>query len=139
VIIVDTNVLSELMRPAPAPSVLTWLRAQPPDDLLVTAITLAEIAYGIELLPDGRRKELIAATALQASAAFKGRVLPFDEASVPHFARIVSARERAGRPMASLDGQIAAICAAHGAVLATRNGKDFEETGLSVVNPWQPE
>lgn len=138
-IIVDTNVISELMRPVPESYVLSWIGAQDVAELHVTAITLAEIADGVERLPGGRRKAMIRSTAQAAITAFRGRAIPFDEAAVPHYARIVSERERGGRPMESFDGQIAAICAAHGAALATRNTKDFDGTGLSVINPWQPE
>ena len=137
-IIVDTNVISELMRPAPEPHVLSWIGAQDIAELHVTAIALAEIAYGVERLPGGRREALIRSTAQEAIAAFRGRVMPFDEVAAPHYARIVSERERAGRPMEAFDGQVAAICAAREAPLATRNAKDFEGTGLTVINPWQP-
>lgn len=136
-IIVDTNVISELMRPVPEPDVVSWIGAQDAGELHVTAITLAEIAYGVERLPGGRRKATITSTAQAAIAAFRGRAIPFDEAAVPHYGRIVSERERGGRPIASFDGQIAAVCAAYGAVLATRNAKDFDGTGVTVVNPWQ--
>ena len=135
-IVVDSNVLSELMRPAPEARVVAWIEAQDVAALHVTAITLAEIAYGVERLPGGRRKAAIRAAAQSAMDAFRGRVIPFDEAAVPHFARIVSKREAVGRPLASFDGQIAAICAAHGADLATRSTKDFDGTGIAVLDPW---
>lgn len=135
-IIVDTNVISELMRPAPEDSVLAWIAVQDVAELHVTAITLAEIAYGVERLPGGRRKAMIRSIAQEAMTAFRGRVVPFDEAAVPHYARIVSARENAGRPMDAFDGQIAAICGALDSSLATRNAKDFEGTGITIINPW---
>lgn len=136
-IIVDTNVISELMRPAPEPSVLSWIGAQNAEELHVTAITLAEIAHGLERLPGGRRKAKIRSTAREAITAFLGRAIPFDEAAVPHYARIASERELAGRPIDAFDGQIAAICAALDAALATRNTKDFDGTGIVVINPWR--
>ena len=136
-IIVDTNVISELMRPTPEPDVVLWLAEQDAGELQVTAITLAEIAYGVERLPVGRRKATVRDTAREAMTAFRGRVIPFDEAAVPHYARIVSEREQSGRPMDAFDGQIAAICAAHDARLATRNTKDFDGTGITVLNPWR--
>jgi toxin FitB len=137
VIIVDTNVISELMRPAPERYVLSWIGEQDAEELHVTAITLAEIAYGVERLPGGRRKAVIRSTAQEAITAFRGRAIPFDEAAVPHYARIASEREHAGRPMDAFDGQIAAICAALDAALATRNTEDFDGTGITVINPWR--
>lgn len=135
-IVVDTNVISELMRPAPDAHVRLWIGEQDLAELHVTAITLAEIAYGVTRLPAGRRKALITSTADDVIAAFHGRVVAFDEAAVPHYARIVSVRERAGRPVTVIDGQIAAICAAFEATLATRNIKDFKGTGVALIDPW---
>ena len=136
-IIVDTNIISELMRPVPERHVLSWFGEQDIEELQVTAITLAEIAYGVERLPGGRRKAMIRSTAQEAFTAFRGRAIPFDEAAVPHYARIVSERDRAGRPMNAFDGQIAAICSALDAPLATRNTKDFDGTGITVIDPWR--
>lgn len=115
---------------------LSWISEQDADDLYVTVITLAEIAYGVERLPAGRRKAMIRSTAKEAITAFHGRALAFDEGVVPHYARIVTERELAGRPMDAFDGQIAAICAALDAPLATRNTRDFDQTGITVINPW---
>ncbi|MEW5421258.1 type II toxin-antitoxin system VapC family toxin [Amorphus sp. 3PC139-8] len=136
-IVLDTNVVSELMRPAPDPSVIEWVAARPRRTLFTTTITQAEILYGIELLADGRRRDALAgaATAIFAEE-FAGRVLPFDQAATGHFARIAAERRRAGRPITSFDALIAAITRAAGAGLATRNLADFEGLGLALVNPW---
>jgi predicted nucleic acid-binding protein len=137
VIIVDTNVLSEVMRPDPSPSVVDWVDSRPPRDLYTTAITVAEIRYGIERLPAGQRRELLAATAAEVFATFGDHVLPFDNRAAARYAGIVADRERSGTPISGFDAQIAAICHLHDATLATRNGKDFHGTGVEVVDPWQ--
>jgi predicted nucleic acid-binding protein len=136
VILVDTNVVSELMRPAPAPAVADWIRSQPDREVYTTAITLAEVRYGIERLPSGRRKERLRATADEAFDAFADDVLSFDVAAATEYAIIASSRERAGAPIDGFDGQIAAICRARRAAVATRNGKHFEGTGVDVIDPW---
>lgn len=137
-ILLDTNVLSEFMRPAPAPQVVTWLDAQPADQVWVSATTRAEIELGVALLPDGQRKLglQIAASAMFVEE-FAGRCLLFDESAATRYAGIVALRTRLGRPISVEDAQIAAVALAHGLVLATRNTRDFELIeGLSVVNPW---
>jgi hypothetical protein len=136
-IVLDTNVVSELMRPSPSPSVLSWLRGQRADELYTTAITLAEIRYGIERLPDGKRKQLLAAAANEVFGGFEEQVLSFDDRAALQYAGIVSGRDRAGRPIEGFDGQIASICKQHGAALATRDGTDFAQTGVDVIDPWQ--
>lgn len=135
-IILDTNVVSELMRSTPSPTMLQWLQAQPDAELHTTAITLAEIRYGIARLPEGRRKTRMHENAEEAFALFPGELLPFDAAAARAYAEIVAARNRAGRPIDAFDAQIASICKAAGGSLATRNGKDFEHTGIGVVDPW---
>jgi predicted nucleic acid-binding protein len=107
-------------------------------DLYTTAITLAEIRYGIERLPDGRRKDVLRITTDNVFAAFEERVLPFDATAAVQYATIVSDRDRAGQPIDGFDAQIAAICRTRRAALATRNGKDFHGTGIDVIDPWQP-
>jgi toxin FitB len=136
-IILDTNVVSELMRPAPAPAVLAWLRRQAGSDLYTTAVTAAEVRSGIARLPDGKRKHDLARVANEVFAAFPDQVLPFDDAAASAYADLVARRENAGHPIDGFDGQIAAICGSHGAALATRNGKDFHDTGVTLTNPWQ--
>lgn len=136
-IVVDTNVTSELMRPSPSPAVTAWVGARPAAELYTTSITLAEIRYGIERLPDGRRKDLLAAAADDVFHAFADHVLPFDFAAAEQYAVVVGRRDRTGTPIDGFDAQIASICRVHGATLATRNLKDFHDTGIGVVDPWR--
>ena len=135
-IILDTNVVSELMRPTPARAVLSWLRRHPGDDLSTTAVTVAEIRYGIARLPEGRRREALHQAANEVFAAFPDQVFPFDLAAAAVYADVVAHREGLGNPIDGFDAQIAAICRAHAATLATRNTKDFADTGVALVNPW---
>jgi predicted nucleic acid-binding protein len=136
-IILDTNVLSELMRPTPSANVVNWVAAQPAASLYTTSITQAEILHGLMLLPRGRRRSALerAATSMFAED-FGGRILGFGREAAPSYARIASDRSRAGRPISHFDAQIAAITGVTGAVLATRNVADFDGCGLRVVNPW---
>jgi predicted nucleic acid-binding protein len=136
-IVLDTNVLSELMRAQAEPAVVDWLDRQEQDSLAVTAVTVAELLYGIARLPEGRRKTRLRDAALQMlDEEFVGRVLAFDEDAAVHYAAIVSQRERAGRPISMADAQIAAICRHHAAALATRNTKDFDSVDIILANPW---
>lgn len=135
-IVLDTNVVSELMRPEPAPQVVTWLRRQPSGTLATTAITVAEIRYGLARLPDGRRATDLRSLADQLLGAFPAQVLPFDADAAARYGTLVAARDRAGRPIAALDAQIAATCLARSAALATRNVKGFADTGIEVLDPW---
>ena len=137
-IVVDTNVVSELMRPSPSPVVVGWVRHNE-SELYTTSVTLAEIRYGIERLADGHRKQLLRSTAEEVFADFEERVLPFDAEAAVAYATIVSDRDRAGLPIDGFDAQIASICRAHRAALATRNSKDFQDTGIDVIGPWQPD
>lgn len=136
-IVVDTNVVSELMRPSPSPQVREWVNGQTPDELCTTAVTVAEIRYGLERLPGGRRKDSLLTTATEVFAAFSEFIQPFDADAAIWYATIVAHRDRLGFPMDGFDAQIAAICRTHGAALATRNAKDFRETGIDVIDPWQ--
>ncbi|MCC6470725.1 MAG: type II toxin-antitoxin system VapC family toxin [Alphaproteobacteria bacterium] len=136
-IVLDTNVLSEAMRPKPDASVARWLEAAPPASLFTTAISEAELLYGAGLLAAGRRRQALEQALRQLFASdFAGRVLAFDAAAAQAFAAIAVARRRAGRPIATLDAQIAAIARAHGAAVATRNLADFDGCGVEVINPW---
>lgn len=135
-IILDTNVVSELMRPEPAPQVATWVRSRDRRELRTTSITLAEIRYGIARLPDGRRKQVLLDTADEIFQTFSDQVLPVDEAAAEHYAIIASARERAGKPIPGFDALIAAVCRSRGAALATRNLPHFDGTGIEVMDPW---
>jgi toxin FitB len=135
--LIDTNVISELMRAAPAPSVLSWFSTQDPSTLHLSAVTEAELRTGIAILPAGQRREGLRA-ALDATIAedFEGRILPFDTVAAKTYAEIASMRRAAGRPIADADCQIAAIARASGAIVATRNLRDFEGCGVDLVNPW---
>jgi hypothetical protein len=140
VIILDTNVLSELMRANPDENVMAWLDSQNSQDLHTTAITVAELLYGVARLAHGRRKTALrGAIESMLDGELAGRILPFDGDSARRYAMLVAEREAKGRPISSADAQIAAICHAHDAVLATRNGKDFEATGVPIIDPWTVE
>jgi predicted nucleic acid-binding protein len=135
--LLDTNILSELMRPTPFPAVVEWLDAQPAEQLFISAVTQAEIELGLALLPEGKRKKELRKAAKEIFALFDGRNLPFDKAAAQKYALIVSARVKAGRPISVEDAQIAAIARANNLRLITRNSKDFEQIdGLIVINPW---
>jgi toxin FitB len=135
-IVLDTNVTSELMKPLPSADVARWVRARSAAELYTTSITLAEIGYGIQRLRDGRRKDLLRAAANEVFSAFADHVLAFDVAAAVHYGHIVSHRDSIGTPIDGFDAQIASICQAHDAALATRNLKDFQDTGIAVVDPW---
>jgi predicted nucleic acid-binding protein len=137
--ILDTNVVSEPMQPSPSATVLAWLSRKPDNGhFFVTTITVAEILFGIELLPKGKRHDKLFA---QAHAMFvedfAARILPFDEEAARAFPRIAASRRAQGRPIADFDAQIAAIAHSRDATLATRNTADFEGCGVRLVNPWQ--
>jgi predicted nucleic acid-binding protein len=136
VIILDTNVVAELMRPEPSPQVSAWVRGRDRRDLRTTSITLAEIRYGIAQLPDGRRKTVLLDAAEDIFRAFADQILPVDEAAAVHYAAIAGTRERAGKPIAGFDALIAGVCRSRGARLATRNQPDFDGIGIEVINPW---
>jgi predicted nucleic acid-binding protein len=136
-IVLDTNVISELMRAAPETAVIDWIDAHADIDLFVTAITVAELHYGIARLPEGRRKTNLAIhVERMIEEDFDHRVLPFDEAAAAHYGDIAATREHGGRPISGADAQIAAICRSYGSTLATRNVNDFTNTGITVVDPW---
>jgi hypothetical protein len=135
--LIDTNVISELMRATPAPSVLSWFSTQDPSTLYLSAVTEAELRTGIAILPEGQRREgLKAALDATISEDFEGRILPFDTDAAKAYAEIASIRRAAGRPIADADCQIAAIARAAGAIVVTRNLRDFEGCGVDLVNPW---
>ena len=137
-IVLDTNVISELTRQAPAAGVISWLDSLTAAEVATTAITAAELLYGVARMPAGHRKtELATAVNGLLSDDFEGRVLPFDEPAAQRYADIVTRRERLGRPIGTADAQIAAICRTIEATLATRNTNDFEEAGIELINPWK--
>ncbi len=137
-ILLDTNVLSELMRPSPERRVVKWLDARSDSDLWISAVTVAEIRLGLSLLPDGARKTLLLELAEQMfNEDFSDRCLPFDCEAALQYGFIVSERTRQGRPISVEDAQIAAIALTSQLVLATRNEKDFMGIeGLKVTTPW---
>jgi predicted nucleic acid-binding protein len=136
-IILDTNVVSELMRPEPVELVLQWLDRQRSLELHLTALTQAEILYGIERLPKGKRRDALAGDAVALfESDFRGRILPFDSDAAAAYAEIMAGRRARGRPTAIIDAQVAAIARSIGARLATRNTRDFEHCGVDVIDPW---
>jgi len=137
VIIIDTNVISEVLKPRPSDAVVRWLTAQEPTAVFTTAVTKAEVLYGVESLPRGKRQaQLSAAIESMLVEEYEGRILSFDEYAAREYARIVAEREVAGRPISQFDAMIAAITRLHDAVLATRNLADFDRCGIDLINPW---
>lgn len=135
-IVLDTNVLSELMRERPDPAVARWMRAQDPAAQFTTAICEAEILYGLALLPAGKRQAALASAAIHVFGGLGGRILPFDTVAAKAFADVCAARRRSGHPIAEADAQIAAIARIHGASVATRDTGDFRDCGIAAVSPW---
>jgi predicted nucleic acid-binding protein len=137
VILLDTNVVSEAMRVVPDPRVLRWLNESETSDLYLSTITIAEVAYGLQILPQGRRRDAISERFQQfVNRGFSHRVLSFDEPAAFVYGEIMARRKSLGRPMSVPDGQIAAIAKTHSLVVATHNVGDFEPTGIELVNPW---
>ena len=137
VIVLDTNVISEIMRPQPNEGVLSWLNDQDSSRLYITVITLAEIGYGLKILPEGRRKQILKNQfELFIAQGFSYRLLSFNQTSAETYAEIMAQRKLKGRPMSILDGQIAAITRVQNYALATRNTKDFECCDIELFNPF---
>ena len=136
-IVLDTNVISELMRASPEPRVLRWLETQPLEALATTSINLAEIRYGLARLPGGRRRrDLETRFDTFASRGFGSRIFDFDRAAAEIYGDLAALRESSGRRLEGFDGLIAAIAASRGAAIATRNAEDFTDCGLTVISPW---
>lgn len=136
-ILLDTNVLSELMRAVVSQRVVSWLDQQVAANLFICAVTRAEIELGLCLLPDGRKKNQLIQAAHGMFNEFAGRCLPFEEASAIQYAQLVADRQKSGRPISVEDAQISAIALSHGLRLATRNTRDFKFIeGLKLINPW---
>ena len=136
-IVLDTNVISEVLRPGPDPRVVAWLEGLT-GDVAITAVTLAELLAGVRRLPKGRRRS---ALVVQIDAALEPyretrAILPFDDRAAEQYADVLIAREQAGLPIHTADAQIAAICRAYGATCATRNSKNFTGTRVELVDPW---
>jgi toxin FitB len=137
VTVLDTNVISELMKRAPANRVTTWIAAQPATSLYTTSVTQAEILHGIMLLPSGRKRSALEAAAdAMFREDFAGRILPFGSDAAHAYARIAADRRRLGRPISHFDAQIAGIARSAGAAIATRNVTDYDSCDVRIVNPW---
>ncbi len=136
-ILLDTNVVSEVMRTSPAPTVLAWLNEQRSESLFVPAITIGEIAYGLRILPVGKRRSALADRFERFVAlAFDERVLAYDESAARAYGDLMGERKESGRPMSVPDGQIAAIARSRHLSVATRNVSDFERCGIDVIDPF---
>ena len=135
--LLDTNVVSELIRRSPNPTVTTWVSELPLADLFFSAIGEAELRYGAAILPAGRRRHtLVVRIEAMLADAFGDRVLPFDREAARTYGNIAALRRSAGRPVAPMDCQMAAIAASRGMAVATRNVRDFEDMGIEIVDPW---
>ena len=135
--LLDTNVVSELIRKSPAPAVINWVSDHPLEDLFLSAVSEAELRYGAAILPAGRRRDtLFLKIDAMLRDAFEDRVLPFDSDAARAYGNIAAVRRSAGRPVAPADCQIAAIAASRGMTVATRNVRDFEDMGIEILDPW---
>ncbi len=137
-IVLDTNVLSELTKARPNPEVIAWWDSQNPGDLFVTAITLAELCYGVAIMSDGQRRDQVSqGNETLLNTYFAGRILPFDGAAAREYAAILAERRANALPVDRHDCMIAAIARQHRAAVATRNTRDFADCGIPLINPWQ--
>jgi hypothetical protein len=135
--VLDTNIISEIMRPKPETRVIKWLNSQQASKLFLSSITLAEIGYGLYILPDGKRKWNLQQRFDQfIKNAFETQIVDFTQDSAQAYAKLMGERKQAGNPMSIPDGQIAAIALANGYAVATRNIKDFKDCGLDLINPF---
>jgi toxin FitB len=136
-IVLDTNVLSEALRPSPESSVLKWLAKQQRTSVFTTTVTQGEILYGIRLLAEGKRRRGLWDAAKRIFAEdFSGQVLCFDSDAADMYAEVAASRRLAGKPISQFDAMIAAMARSRGASLATRNVKDFEDCGIDLIDPW---
>jgi predicted nucleic acid-binding protein len=137
VIVLDTNVVSALMRRDVDPIVIAWLDDQPPESIWTTAVTVFEIAFGLQILVDGRRRrQLEEAFGRLLEDDFEGRIVPFEQTAAREAASITARRRQVGQPIEIRDAQIAGIVAARHATLATRNTRHFSDLGIPLVDPW---
>ncbi|HEY5223452.1 MAG TPA: type II toxin-antitoxin system VapC family toxin [Microbacteriaceae bacterium] len=137
-IVVDTNVVSELITDNPNIAVLTWVERMVPTELTLPATVSAELLFGVDTMPAGKRRtDLEARVGAAIAGPFAERVVPFDLRAAQAYAQVRALRRRSGRPMSMGDAQIAAVCLVHDATLATRNTRDFEGCGIHLVNPWE--
>jgi predicted nucleic acid-binding protein len=135
-IVLDTNVVSEAMKPEPDPTVRDWLDEQAAETLYISSVTVAELLFGIGALPDGRRKQTLATTLDGMLPLFDGRILAFDTDAARHYADLAVAARKAGKGFPTPDGYIAAIAAAHGFTVATRDASAFDAAGIPIIDPW---
>ena len=135
-IILDTNVVSEPLKPKPDAAVLAWLDRQAPETLYLSTITLAELQAGIEILPVGKRRKALLEATTELVAQFEGRVLSFDRESAHAFGRVFASTQAAGKSIHFGDCAIAAITISRGFALATRNVRDYKGAGIELINPW---
>lgn len=135
-IVLDTNVVSEALRPQPAPEVIAWLDAQAAETLFISSVTVAEMLFGVGALPDGRRKTALQQAVDGVLKLFAGRILSFDEAAARCYAELAVAARKAGAGFPTPDGYIAAIATAHGWAVATKDQSAFRAAGVPIVNPW---
>jgi len=135
-ILLDTNVVSEAMKPEPHPSVRVWLDAQAAETLFLSSVTIAELMFGIGALPRGKRKDRLAATLDGVMELFEPRTLPFDTQAARRYADLAVKARKAGKGFPTPDGYIAAIAAAHGFAVASRDTAAFTTAGLTVIDPW---
>jgi predicted nucleic acid-binding protein len=136
-ILLDTNVISEAIKPDSHPTVRAWLDAQAAETLFLPSITIAELLFGIGALPDGRRKSILAARIDDLLGAFAGRILPFDTSGARRYADLAVKARAAGKGFPTPDGYIAAIAAAHDFAVASRDTSAFKAAGLTVIDPWE--
>jgi predicted nucleic acid-binding protein len=136
-IVLDTNVISEAMKPEPNPAVRAWLNDQAAETLYLSSVTLAELLFGIAALPAGKRKDMLAQAIDGLMGLFRDRVLPFDADAARHYAELAVAARSAGRGFPTPDGYIAAIAASRGFIVASRDTAPYEAAGVVVINPWQ--
>ena len=135
--VIDANVASELMRPVQTPAVAAWIGERDAAEMYLTAASGAELGFGVAILPAGRRRNALeAARRRWLDLGFAERILPFESAAARAYAEIAAGRRQAGRPIGEADCQIAVISRSRGAVLITRNVRDFQGTGVDVVDPW---
>lgn len=136
-IVLDTNVVSEAMKPAPQPQVQAWLDEQVAQTLYLSSVTVAELRFGIEVLPDGRRKQLLGEAVDGLLSLFADRILPFDLAAAQHYAQLATLARAQGRGFPTPDGYIAAIAASRGFIVASRDVAPYAAAGVDVINPWE--
>lgn len=136
-ILLDTNVISEAMKPAPHPSVLVWLNDQAAETLYLSSVTLAEMLFGIAALPDGKRKEKLTDALDGLTALFRDRILPFDVDAARHYATLAVTARTGGRGFPTPDGYIAAIAASRGFIVASRDTAPYKAANVTVINPWE--